>query len=154
FEVVRRERWMEDTEVYLVRGAAPQAVAGGRELALKLARQPSGPGGEVAERLRREAAVLHYLNSAAVPRLAAAGCWQGRSFVAAEWWHGVDVAKAASELREGGAGLRLQLLALCRSVVEAYAGVHARGVLHGDVHPHNILVNGEGEVRLVDFGAA
>ena len=38
--------------------------------------------------------------------------------------------------------------------VEAYADLHRHGVLHGDVHPGNILLDADRRVRLIDFGLA
>ncbi len=49
-------------------------------------------------------------------------------------------------------GDRAGLLALCRSILAAYARLHERGVIHGDVHPRNVLVGPAGEVHLIDFG--
>ncbi|OLT11334.1 hypothetical protein BJF78_26980 [Pseudonocardia sp. CNS-139] len=37
---------------------------------------------------------------------------------------------------------------------EALAALHAAGVVHGDVTPENVLVDRDGEVKLVDFGMA
>ena len=39
-------------------------------------------------------------------------------------------------------------------VADALAGLHARGVLHRDVKPANILIDGFGRPRLTDFGLA
>lgn len=39
-------------------------------------------------------------------------------------------------------------------VAEALAAAHARGVVHGDVKPENIIVQPEGRVKLLDFGIA
>jgi serine/threonine-protein kinase len=39
-------------------------------------------------------------------------------------------------------------------VVDAYAELHRHGVLHGDVHPANVMVGAEAEPMLIDFGAA
>ncbi|HEY5979985.1 MAG TPA: serine/threonine-protein kinase [Microlunatus sp.] len=39
-------------------------------------------------------------------------------------------------------------------VADALAGLHARGVLHRDVKPANILIDGFGRPRLADFGLA
>lgn len=40
------------------------------------------------------------------------------------------------------------------AVLDAYVALHGRGVLHGDVHPGNVLVGPDGRVTLVDFGLA
>lgn len=39
-------------------------------------------------------------------------------------------------------------------LVQAVAHVHSAGLLHGDVYAHNVLHDGQGGVRLGDFGAA
>jgi serine/threonine-protein kinase len=58
-------------------------------------------------------------------------------------------------LREAtGPAARRGLLRLVTRVAGAYARLHARGVLHGDVHPRNVLVQRDGTVRLIDFGWA
>ena len=43
---------------------------------------------------------------------------------------------------------------LAGRLLDAYAAIHERGVLHGDVHPRNALVLHDGSVRLIDFGLA
>ena len=157
------------------RASAPSATGGGIERAAGDAggrRAPSRRG--VAARLDREAAILAHLarraragaglGSAAgprgardevAPRLLAAGRWQERRFLLLEWCAGVDAQTAAAEARErGGEGGRAAVLALCRAVAGAYATLHRQGVLHGDVHPRNVLVPAGGGVRLVDFGFA
>lgn len=46
-----------------------------------------------------------------------------------------------------------QLRALARAVAGALAHLHERGILHGDLYAHNLLVDGH-DCRLSDFGAA
>lgn len=48
----------------------------------------------------------------------------------------------------------VERLALVRSVCEAVAFAHRRLVVHRDIKPSNILVNREGQVKLLDFGIA
>lgn len=67
-----------------------------------------------------------------------------------EWIDGIDAERAAAEIR----GDRPALLALVRAILGAYGALHAKGVLHGDVHPHNVLVDAAGCVRLIDFAYA
>ncbi|MGH8143976.1 MAG: serine/threonine-protein kinase, partial [Steroidobacteraceae bacterium] len=43
-------------------------------------------------------------------------------------------------------------LAIMRDIGAAIAHAHARGVVHGDLKPHNIFVTYGGQVRVLDFG--
>ncbi len=55
------------------------------------------------------------------------------------------------------AGLRLSpavALAMAAGVADALAHLHERGLTHGDLYAHNLLHDGQGRVRLGDFGAA
>ena len=43
---------------------------------------------------------------------------------------------------------------IAANVIDAFAQVHARGVLHGDIRPDNILVRKDASVCIVDFEMA
>lgn len=152
FEVLGCVQTLEDTELYQVR-------TGERAAALKIERSAAagreGHGGALFE---REAAILRHLDGAGAPRLLATGNFDGRRWLATDWCPGIDATSAAAELRRGeiypGGQHSTGLLALCREILAAYAGLHERGVIHGDVHPRNLLVAGDGRVQLVDFGLA
>lgn len=61
---------------------------------------------------------------------------------------------AAADARSLRARAWTQSLDLLREVAEALAGLHARGVVHGDIKPANVLIGFDGRARLADFGAA
>lgn len=55
------------------------------------------------------------------------------------------------------AGLRIPAAhaeAIIRGASEALEHLHARGLTHGDLYAHNLLVDGEGGALVSDFGAA
>ncbi|MDQ6740487.1 MAG: hypothetical protein M3021_09025 [Actinomycetota bacterium] len=71
------------------------------------------------------------------------------------WCDGLDVAEAAARLRaEPGPSALRELRALCEAVIGAYARLHGCRVVHGDVHPRNLIVGPDGRVTLLDFGLA
>ena len=43
---------------------------------------------------------------------------------------------------------------MCPAILQAYAQLHAQGVVHGDIHPNNILIDAAGQVCIIDFGLA
>jgi|HubBroStandDraft_3_1064219.scaffolds.fasta_scaffold03362_2 serine/threonine protein kinase len=163
WEVVSCVQQLADSELYQVRGRARGFPApplrqdegetrGPGWAALKIERR-AGATGPLIE---REAAILSHLagSPAGAPRLLGAGEHEGRRFLTCQWCAGIDAGTAAAELREWGAAGRGELLALVRAVLRAYAALHERGVVHGDVHPRNVLVSAAGGVRLIDFGLA
>jgi hypothetical protein len=130
--IVRCVNLVEDTELYEVRGGA-----------LKIARFASR---EMQNVFANETEILRLLDGSIAPRLLDEGVHDEKPFVVMEWVHGVDALVAATQRRHD----RPALLDLCASIAEAYAELHARGVVHADVHAKNILV-GE-RVTLLDFG--
>ncbi len=55
------------------------------------------------------------------------------------------------------AGLHLpaaQAVAIARAAASALGHLHERGLSHGDLYAHNLLVDGQGQALLSDFGAA
>lgn len=148
---VRTLQVLDDTEVVLL------GYGGGNHMVLKLERPAGDPSATVATRRRlgHEAAYLAHLGGAVAPSLVQTGELDGRAWIAIEFVAGADAAQAAAEWRErGGEPARRALLRLCQSIAAAYATLHARGVLHGDVHPRNVLVEADGAVRVIDFGVA
>jgi serine/threonine protein kinase len=47
-----------------------------------------------------------------------------------------------------------QLLKIAKSIASVCSQLHSKGISHGDLYAHNILVNNTAECILGDFGAA
>ena len=151
WKVVRCASLLEDSEIYQLR-------RGDEVAALKIAR-----GDALRTAFENETEVLQHLDGGtagfsppmtlgglkpAAPRIAPRLLDAGAGFLIMEWVPGVDVSVAAAQRRHD----RASLIDLCARIASAYETLHARGVLHGDVHPRNVLA-GE-DVTLVDFGYA
>jgi serine/threonine protein kinase len=149
--VLRTLHVVEDTEVYLL------SREKGAFSVLKIERvSPNGGSVEpVRARLAHEAAFLASLGGGLAPRLLGKGELDGRSYLEIEFVEGADAATASAEWRErGGEKARHRLLRMAQAIARLYATLHERGVLHGDVHPGNVLVKRDGSVVLIDFGVA
>jgi serine/threonine-protein kinase len=137
---------LEDTELYKVRGLR------GEWGALKIARLGDS---RAHATLAREARLLGETASSSLPKLLAEGTCLDRPYLVTEWFAGIDAEAAAAELRRAGGAQALTALAkLGSAILDAYVELHERGLLHGDIHPRNLLVDRKGTVKVLDLGYA
>lgn len=47
-----------------------------------------------------------------------------------------------------------RILAWTEQILSGLQSIHAANVVHGDIKPQNVLINAEGEAKLVDFGTS
>jgi hypothetical protein len=123
-----------------------------RTVALKLV-APALAGDEIfRERLQRESRLLAMIDHPHVIPVYEAGEADGRLFVSTRWVEGPDL----GGLLERTAGLDCdRALAIIGQVAAALDATHARGLVHRDVKPANILIehrDGGDHAFLSDFG--
>jgi serine/threonine protein kinase len=91
------------------------------------------------------------------------GEYAGTWFIAMEYLHGVPLSRMMTRLSKAGKMLDVRVVA--GIIVQACEGLHAAhdakdpqgnplNVVHRDVSPPNIMVTGDGTVKLLDFGIA
>jgi serine/threonine protein kinase/WD40 repeat protein len=79
------------------------------------------------------------------------GCTpEGRDYYTMEYFRGIPITRY---VRESKLEVR-QVLELFATTCDAVNHSHQRGVIHRDLKPSNILVNVNGDVRVLDFGVA
>ena len=130
--------------VYLARDAAS-----GRPVAVKVM-DPRLADALGAERFQREIAVVRAMDHPHIVPLHASGAWEGTLFYVMPYVPGETLAQRLDRER------RLPLadaLGVARDLAGALGYAHARGVLHRDVKPDNILLDG-GRALVADFGLA
>jgi hypothetical protein len=123
---------------------------GGPRVALKVLRPHIVGDEEARRRLAREVASLERVRSRWVAEVLDADPWGAVPFVATRYVPGLSLHDHVPE--EGpirGADLRW----FARCLAEGVASVHAVGVLHRDVKPSNVLLEGRTPI-LIDFGLA
>lgn len=121
-----------------------------RTVALKLIK-PGGIKEEAIRRFRKERQILANLTHPGIARLYDGGeSQEGRLFFTMEFVPGKDM---LTFLEEEDANFQ-QRVQVFLSVARAISYAHAQLVLHLDIKPGNILVDEEGQVKVLDFGIA
>jgi predicted Ser/Thr protein kinase len=123
----------------------------GREVALKLLDSSLAQDPIALERFRREAETLTNLDHADIVKVLEVGEWNGQPFLAMELIEGQTLAR---RLRERGALSFREAVTICRHVAAALGAAHARGLVHRDVKPSNVLIDPLGRAKITDFGIA
>jgi eukaryotic-like serine/threonine-protein kinase len=103
------------------------------------------------ERLRREEELAAAFDHPGLVRALRPAGPRSRQYLVLEY---VDGAPLSEVLRQRGPLPVPEALELARQTCEALAWLHARGVVHCDVKPGNVLVTRGGEAKLIDLGIA
>lgn len=103
------------------------------------------------DHVRREVRIARGVTHPNVCRIHDIGEADGQLFISMEWVDGEDLGAA---LKRMGRPSREKALELARQLCLALAAVHDAGIIHRDVKPSNIMIDGRGNVRLMDFGIA
>ncbi len=126
-----------------------------RTVALKVIRLASGQPSELAafarQRFLEEARVAGNLSHSNVATVFDVGESAGCVYMTQELAPGRDLRKILSEA--GALPLR-RIVAIARQICEGLAHAHARGIVHRDIKPGNIVVGAEDQVKITDFGLA
>lgn len=57
-------------------------------------------------------------------------------------------------LQQRGFMSEKEVINICRQICQALAAAHARGIVHRDIKPDNIMLLADGQVKIMDFGLA
>ncbi len=124
----------------------------GRHVAVKLLHRNAIPDGRAEERFAREAEIVARFDHPNIVRLFDRGeDAHGSAYLVFELVEGEDLRQRLDRV---GTLSPDDAAATCAAVADALAYAHARGVVHRDVKARNVLVTGDGEVKLTDFGVA
>ncbi len=120
-----------------------------RPVALKLVTPSLARDERFRERFARESELVMSLEHPNVVPIYDAGDVDGSVYLAMRLVDGIDL---RSLLRLEGALEPKRAIAICAQVAAALDAAHRRGLVHGDVKPSNVLLDGSEHVYLADFG--
>ncbi len=134
--------------VYLAEQLKPR-----RTVALKIIRAGLATP-TVVKRFEHEAHILGRLQHPGIAQIYEAGAADDatgvRGFFAMEYVRGKTLVEHA---KSAGLGTR-EKLALMARIADAVQHAHQKGVIHRDLKPSNILVDDQGQPKILDFGVA
>src|ERR1700690_3764580 len=157
-------------------GTAPQTIVGGRyrlerqigagatarvwlafdsvlerNVAIKMLTAPIGGEVEHIERFRREARAVAKLQHPHIVAVLDSGEHDGMAFIVLEYVEGETLKEGIQRV---GRLTITEGVAFAIEVARALDAAHARGIVHRDVKPQNILLDPEAGAKITDFGIA
>src|ERR671914_2185112 len=122
----------------------------GRQVAIKILNDRHAADDQFVERFRREAKNAAGLSHPNIVQIYDRGEAEGTYYIAMEYLEGRTLKEAAGRqplpIREA--------IGYVREILAALRFAHRKGIVHRDIKPHNALIDGDGRVKVTDFGIA
>jgi eukaryotic-like serine/threonine-protein kinase len=123
----------------------------GRDVAVKVLRPEYGRDPDFVTRFRMEAQAVASLSSPNIVGVHDFGMDPAGPFIVMDYVDGEDL---ATLLRRTGPLPGARSARIAAEVARGLAAAHARGIVHRDIKPGNILLAQDGRVQVTDFGIA
>jgi eukaryotic-like serine/threonine-protein kinase len=122
-----------------------------RHVALKILHPHFTEDEQYVERFRREARAVASLSHPNIVTILDRGEDEGRQFIVFELVEGQTLAEVLHD--EGRLPVR-RALEIAIEVARGLGFAHEQGLVHRDVKPQNVILNGDGRAKVTDFGIA
>lgn len=122
-----------------------------RTVALKVMGAQLGDDPEFQRRFEREAILVANLRHPAIVNVYDIDAQEGLRYIAMEFIQGQSLHLALRNHGALGLGYALSLL---KPLGQALDYAHAKGAVHRDIKPHNVMIDVDGRILLTDFGIA
>jgi serine/threonine-protein kinase len=123
----------------------------GRHVAIKILNDKHANDEQFIERFRREAKNAAGLSHPNIVSIYDRGEAEGTYYIAMEYLDGRTLKELI--LSRGPAPIPVAI-DYARQILAALRVSHRQGLIHRDIKPHNVLVDGEGRAKVTDFGIA
>ena len=123
----------------------------GRRVAIKILNERHANDDSFVERFRREAKNAAGLSHPNIVSIYDRGEAEGTYYIAMEYLDG----RTLKELLIARGPMPIaDAIHYTRQILNALRFAHKKGVVHRDIKPHNVMVDGDGRLKVTDFGIA
>jgi serine/threonine-protein kinase len=122
-----------------------------RNVALKVLHQQYNEDEDFVERFKREARSVAQLQHPNIVTVIDRGEEDGRQYIVFEYIDGENLKELV--VRKGRLDVRTAL-EIALEIARGLSFAHESGLVHRDVKPQNVLLNGDGGAKVTDFGIA
>ena len=122
----------------------------GRDVAIKVLPAEVGADPDRLRRFEEEARAVAALNHPNILTVHDVGTHEGVPYVVTELRQGETLREMASRR----APTQRQVLSFAVQAAQGLEAAHAKGIVHRDVKPENLVVTTDGRVKVLDFGLA
>jgi serine/threonine-protein kinase len=123
----------------------------GRRVAIKILNERHANDEQFVERFRREAKNAAGLSHPNIVSIFDRGEAEGTYYIAMEYLDGRSLKELITT--RGPAPINVAI-DYARQILAALRVAHKQGLVHRDIKPHNVLVDGDGRAKVTDFGIA
>ncbi len=123
----------------------------GRRVAIKILDDRHASDEQFVERFRREAQNAAGLSHPSIVSIYDRGDSEGTYYIAMEHVEGRTLKELLVARGPSPLGIAIDYT---RQILSALRFAHRNGIVHRDIKPHNVIVDGEGRVKVMDFGIA
>jgi len=123
----------------------------GRRVAIKILNDRHAGDQQFIDRFRREAQNAAGLSHRNIVSIYDRGEAEGTYYIAMEYVEGRTLKELI--VSRGPSPIRIAI-EYTRQILSALRFAHRNGIVHRDIKPHNVIVDAEGHVRVMDFGIA
>ena len=146
YEIIKRLGSGGMADVYLARDTHL-----GRDVAIKILYKRYANDEEFVARFRQEAQSAAGLNHPNIVSIYDRGEAEGSYYIAMEYLEGLSLKDL---IAKRGKLKPLEAIGIAGQILQALEFAHEHHVIHRDIKPHNIIINGRGQVKVTDFGIA